>query len=214
MNSLVMVPLHVVEYWREEWSLPEDEIDRLQAEFARDFHNRHRREKVPPREPLVRLSPDPPARVLEMVELNQTMNLSQIAEHYGVTNQYISYLFKRYKIEFVRHPARRRPKARPGLSIDLEAAYQHYQQTKNVAKTAKAFGVSMSSMLAAFKAAGKDTTLGRKSKLPEIDELIALLQTHSAQEIAARYGVRRVTVYSRVRAAGRSVKDFRRVITK
>lgn len=210
MGSLTMVPLHVVKHWREAWGLSEDEIDRLQADFARDFHNRHRQEEVAPRrEPLVKLTPDPPARVLEMVELNQTMNLSQIAERYGVTNQYISYLFKKYNIKWVSHPARRRPKAQKGLGIDLEAAYQHYQQTKNVAKTAKAFAVSMSSLLAAFKAAGKDTTLGRKSKLPEIEDLVTMLKTHSAQEIAKMYGVQRVTVYHRVRAAGRSVKDFR-----
>lgn len=103
------IPLHVTQYWREEWHLSEAQIEALEHRFIADYRQRKHCGHV--LEPPVRANEvkreQQRQRVLEMAEMNKRMPQKQVAAHYGLTQQRISQLFRQFGIKTIRHKKKR-----------------------------------------------------------------------------------------------------------
>ncbi len=127
-----------------------------------------------------------------IVEMNKTLNVSEIAEKLGISYQAIYARMKKAGIK----PVRQRKLKEP-----LEVVHEHYQAGRNIKKTAAHFNIAAGHLHHLFKEAGLDTNIGLPGgkRLPSVEVLLQELEHLSALEVAAKYEVSRSAVYMYLR---------------
>lgn len=212
-------PVHLLNRWREEEGLSPEEIKAKVVELNRAFNveveveveeaqpqNGHWKKLSPQR------SPNHTKQLTRrIIEMNRTADIADIAKKLGYTRSHLYGLLKRAGVQPIRHTQ----------TIDPKVAFKMYQEEKSLARTAKRLRVGTDRLWRVLKKAGYPTNLGHgqsdgykkaaelRRQLPEIEVLIELLQTMTAQEVADRYGVQRISVYQSLRKAGWSIRDIR-----
>lgn len=134
----------------------------------------------------------------QMIALNETMTQAEIAKRYGITRQRVSQRFKKADYKPKRHP---KPKRYNRTLRWDEQVIELYQQHK-VREVAEILGISVRKVYRILKVNHQKLRGNVVSKLPPTQELLKMLRTQTAQEIANRYSVTRGNIYTRLRKAG------------